>query len=687
MRRSSRALWRVAAIIAAVTCLYPSPVGAQPIPEGEGTEPSTSAIQLESVTPWVTESGTFRAVFDADGFPEGAKLTYRIRQPVSGTESDRREQLIDLWNGTARTNVLHANTTVDVADLIQGDRVLLDIPIRARSTRRSGAVLIPGPGTYAVDVTIRSGSSVIYETQLSLNALPAPERQSTPFQLAVVANLSGPIGSDESGTIDDTAAVERTLQRYRDLIEDAAGAPIAVSISPQLLVTAPSDAQPPRLMDALTRASTVERPWADLDLEAWAKIDAAQLVRTSLLDGAQALSALGVSATQRTMWFDGATVGTQALPLLARLGYRIVSLDDGRITGFTAPTGESGYTRPVQLASSPPMSALVTDPVVADLLSGDLRDSVLAAHRLLTLFSTAHLAGQEPRGASIVVGDDVDPDVVAALYRDVAEGTDALEHPIDASADTNSTTTTTRQPTGDPPIRAAVELVLPDQLNTLSPLTSTDQGQPTVTPVDSPSVASVASVVPEARALIDDYATIIGSGTDDARRISNVVQRSLDRRIEPSVQAGMLNDVIDEMNQALGAITVSKPRALNVTERNTTIPLRVVNDLDRPINVRLRLKSSRMNFVDGDVQALSLEPGVNPIPIRVEVLTSGQFTMEAEVLAPESTRVIASTRQHIRSTAFSGVGLVLSGGALIFLVVWWLRTPHRKRPADQPDER
>jgi hypothetical protein len=113
--------------------------------------------------------------------------------------------------------------------------------------------------------------------------------------------------------------------------------------------------------------------------------------------------------------------------------------------------------------------------------------------------------------------------------------------------------------------------------------------------------------------------------------------------------------------------------------------LRFTNDLGRPIRVKLRLQSPRLVFTDGAEQDLTLNPGLNRFDVKVDVRTSGQFVMQADLLAPDSDRVLASTRQRIRSRTFSGVGLMLSGGALLFLVIWWSRTLRRKHRT--PDDR
>ena len=67
--------------------------------------------------------------------------------------------------------------------------------------------------------------------------------------------------------------------------------------------------------------------------------------------------------------------------------------------------------------------------------------------------------------------------------------------------------------------------------------------------------------------------------------------------------------------------------------------------------------------------------------------SSGEFVLKTSVQVPGSPRTLASTRYRIRSTAFSGVGLMLSGGALLFLVLWWSRTlrAESESESDDPD--
>jgi hypothetical protein len=61
------------------------------------------------------------------------------------------------------------------------------------------------------------------------------------------------------------------------------------------------------------------------------------------------------------------------------------------------------------------------------------------------------------------------------------------------------------------------------------------------------------------------------------------------------------------------------------------------------------------------------------LDIAVRTRASGAFPIQVEVTSPDGQLSLASTRYSVRSTAVSGLGLILSLGAGLFLVVWWAR--------------
>jgi hypothetical protein len=63
--------------------------------------------------------------------------------------------------------------------------------------------------------------------------------------------------------------------------------------------------------------------------------------------------------------------------------------------------------------------------------------------------------------------------------------------------------------------------------------------------------------------------------------------------------------------------------------------------------------------------------------------TSGAFPLVVTMQSPDGSLIVGHTRLTVRSTAASGVGLLLSAAAGIFLLVWWGRHVLRGRRARQ----
>jgi hypothetical protein len=58
--------------------------------------------------------------------------------------------------------------------------------------------------------------------------------------------------------------------------------------------------------------------------------------------------------------------------------------------------------------------------------------------------------------------------------------------------------------------------------------------------------------------------------------------------------------------------------------------------------------------------------------MTVQAQTTGRFPMTVQILAPEG-GLIAQSQMIVRSTAYNRVALVVTAGAVLFLLVWWGR--------------
>ncbi|MGH9112416.1 MAG: DUF6049 family protein, partial [Acidimicrobiales bacterium] len=118
---------------------------------------------------------------------------------------------------------------------------------------------------------------------------------------------------------------------------------------------------------------------------------------------------------------------------------------------------------------------------------------------------------------------------------------------------------------------------------------------------------------------------------------------------------------------------------ITLTSRTSTIPVNIDNRSDQPLTVRVELSSSQLEFPDGDVITRELQPGITRLDVPVRILTSGAFPLDITVTSPDGSIELDRTTFDVRSTAVTGVGLLLSIGAGLFLAVWWARHWRRAR--------
>jgi hypothetical protein len=224
----------------------------------------------------------------------------------------------------------------------------------------------------------------------------------------------------------------------------------------------------------------------------------------------------------------------------------------------------------------------------------------------------------------------------------------------------------------------------------------------------------------EVEPLTDDHETVVRTSSTivtrtlpvariaDARRAAGLLADLLgpaspqadaaQRRLLSAEAAGLTASERDQrlqsVHQAFGAVRgrlhLPSSRTFRLTAREGTIPVTLVNDNPVRVRVRLVLSSEKLEFTDVDSgdrgrQVLDrVTIGANSartLTVPVRARASATFTMRASLLTTSGTE-IGRSQVIIRSTVFSGVGVVLSIGAGLFLLLWWAshwRTVRRAR--------
>jgi hypothetical protein len=89
--------------------------------------------------------------------------------------------------------------------------------------------------------------------------------------------------------------------------------------------------------------------------------------------------------------------------------------------------------------------------------------------------------------------------------------------------------------------------------------------------------------------------------------------------------------------------------------------------------------SDKLQFPDGEQQQLVLEPGLTELIIPVKTAASGDARITITLTSPDGHLDLTTGTVDIRSTAVSGLGLVITIIAFVILGMWWARTILRVR--------
>ena len=221
---------------------------------------------------------------------------------------------------------------------------------------------------------------------------------------------------------------------------------------------------------------------------------------------------------------------------------------------------------------------------------------------------------------------------------------------------------------------------------------------PAATVRDKPYVRALSPVSPPASPItersyaqtslgIDAMASMIGTEQPILNRLRSQLQLTLSDRV-PGTGAAVSRarvDLIDAaIRKATGVITTRASRSVTLTSRRASVPLSIENSSSRPVRVRVTLASQKLDFPKGSDQIIRLPPGNTTIQFEVEARASGTFPVLVSVGSPDGGLDLQRARYTVRSSGVSGVGLVLTIGAGLFLAAWWLTHWRRSRRRPTP---
>lgn len=632
---------------------------------GEATRAAASLTLVEQ-TPWVAPDGVFRARLRVTA-PVGATISANLHSRVRDRDDYGDTLLGDvgpLFNPGPTVELSGAPPSPDEHRpgwqfTINSDGTVdLAVAVRAGSPVDEGRALLPEAGVYPLVVHVDDAEGErVSDLVLHLVRLPEPDEVERELDVAVVVPLGAPLALQPDGQLDLPPEVLGRLDEVVERLGAHPDVPLSIVPSPET-VDALSRSDDPaaaalleELRTVLPGRQVVAGPYVDLDLTAWIDAGLDDALADWFTRGADHLAADLATRPDSRTWIADQTITPAALTALRQLGVDQVVLPEPMLGPLDEDVFPHTLTQTFDVINSEGnrQRALMADLGLASRI-GATGDPVLDAHRLLTDLAVLHF--EDPEGAQgvtvVLRGAGQDPAFLDALLGGLETST------IVDPATLNAVFARTTPASIDGPDEEGPVLV---------------RG---FAPQPSPSLGTYPTALRDAQRQVAGFRSMRGMEQPLPYPLEELELVSGATGLELAQRLDYLDALHGRIDGAIGSIHVEQ-QAVTLTDREGVLPVSVRNDLGEPISVRVRAESDRLEFPDGAEVVREIAPGVATVEIPVEARASGAFPVDVRVSSPDDVLTLSEGRVTVRSTAVSGLGVVLAAVAALFLAVWWAR--------------
>lgn len=551
----------------------------------------------------------------------------------------------------------------------------------------AGLVYLPVTGVYPLSVELRPHQGGQPLARLTTHMLYQAAPISGPrLNVAWVVPVHAPPGvPGEPDTV--SAADDAKIRVLVDALRAHPAVPLSVQPTPDTL--AALDAGDPTIVNVLGSSlggrEVLAGTWVPASVPAMLAAGLGADVPLSLARATGTLqSDLGRQVAART-WVQDGPIDNETMGFLRGAHFDRVVLPEADVGG--APRGATTM-QPFEVAA--PGATSGTDPApfraaVADAgLAAhfmDTTDRVLAAHQLLAeLAQISEDAPLTERGVVIVTPRLWVPD--AAFLNAWLHGLETSPLLAGTSIDSLFDAMPPARAQGAVP-RAASGSALPagqpDAPNETRQLV-TDEGA-----IRSAATALLGDGQRTARRQLDAFALTLPDDTTGYAQLERLVLQAPSSDSSVVERQSRLDRLAFAVRAATSVVQLAGARTVTLTERKGQLPVTIVSQSDQPVRVSVRMQSNKLKFAGGGPTGqvtfppMTLHKGNNALGLTVEARTPGASPLLVTVFSPDGYLVIRQVNWTVRSTALSGVGVVLSVGAALFLMGWWGQSAWRSR--------
>lgn len=494
-----------------------------------------------------------------------------------------------------------------------------------------------GPAVHPMLISLRDGRGATLDQLTAYVVLAGDDPVISPLAVALVL----PFGLDPRISPDGSSLLSRRDEQQLSVVADALAAhrrtPLTVDLTAETLVSLSETGRQSALdllsdlAAAVSDRELLVRPFVRLQPAGWFQSGLVDEFAGQITAATATTSELLGSTPAGSVWLGDATLDAATVERLDALG----------MTRFAVP-GATARSDLFEIAGvQTTHSATAVDGGLAGHI-GSTGDPVLDAHRLLAdLAMIAQESAGSPGGTVVLPPPDWAPSdpFLNALIDGLEVSSLVVPTTLSGLFDA--------QPPAER--RVVLDAATPDPLG----------NYPDRLEEVSREVAGLATVLPETSELAARFETVLlTSGSADL----SIFERE-----------AYLTTVSQGVAAVTPVVTAPEGRRVTMTGRTGVIPIGLDNQSGRPVRVVVQLRSDKLEFPDGSAFETELTEGLNELEVPVKARTSGDSTLELAVLSPDRSLELTATSVTVRSTALSGIGLIIAAVALLILLAWWIR--------------
>jgi hypothetical protein len=632
MRRSAHAAGVALLLFTCLAFLLPAPAGGQ-----ASSQPRSDILELVSQTAVVDPGGTLAIRLHVTGAPTGAQIRVVLRSRVP-TRSDFKAAVEGRITRSAIGTPFVAPAVADAAGT-----VAINVSTHDLQTE----------GVYPVSIDLLSDRGSSLDSLLTFVTVMPVSREFGPLGVAIVLPVSGApaLAADGTTSLDPEAA--QSVLSTATVLQAHPGLPLTIAPTADT-VDALDASTTDELRKALAGRQLTTTPYASVPVAEWLAAGLGPELSREFDEGTSRIRDR-LAAPDASTYVADEPLTPDAANALRDRGIRTMVLPENGLAPLDERVFNRTLTQPFNLTAVDGVQAAVADAALSA-HAGETGDPIVDANHLVA--DLAVLYFDDPpakRGAVVAFGQaSVEPQFLDAVLTAIDPATNRIVQPMTLSSMFGFAARAGSR--GETSGRG-------------TPLTRT------LTSAPESNLSAFATALHSTEADLDSYRGMV---TTDNPRPGDFERRMLvagASDFSASDQLAYLDDVRNAISGETAKVQPPPRQTINFTARDGVVSLTMRNTTGYPVKVFLRLQGDKLEFPghENGIIDVTLTEETTRVSLNVRTRASGDSALDISVTSPDGHLVAGRTRVTVRSTAFSGVGIVLSIGAGAFLAVWWLR--------------